>query len=200
MKASHRLKTVLGALGALILASPVQLRADDVTDELDTARAAYDDGNVSAAIQALDLARQLMMEKTASALAKLFPEFEGMVRGEPESSAAGQAMFGGMVTAECNYTAKKGDGSLTAKYTTKSPMLQTVMMMFNMPGMSGASGMKVERIAGKRALVERSGNSGKVQIVYESEMLVEIEFTDLDYEKVKAFFAVIPWNDLNAML
>ena len=194
------MRTGLCALCAFVTVSPVQICADDITDELEAARAAYANGNVSEAIQALDMARQLLMEKTASGLANLFPECEGLVRGEPESSAAGQAMFGGMVTAECRYTEDGGDGWLNVKYSAKSPMLQSVLMMFSMPGMTAGSGMKLERVAGKRALVERDGKSGKVQIVHEGEMLVEIEFGDLEFEKVTAFVAVIPWDDLSSML
>jgi hypothetical protein len=192
------LPLALAAIGA----AGVSLHAadDEITAELDAAREAYNEGKINEAIQALDMARQLLMQKTAGDLAQLFPEFDGFTRGEPQSSAAGQSMFGGMVTAECEYTANRGDGTITAKYITKSPMLQSIMMMFSMPGMSGNNGMKVERIAGKRCLVQREGSGGKVQIVYESELLVEIDFQDVDFEKVKAFIGEIPWDELNELL
>jgi hypothetical protein len=201
MKASLILKVSLFALASVAALAPVASAADDeITAELDAAKTAYNDGNISGAIQALDMARQLLMQKTAANLANLFPEFKGFRRGEPESSAAGQAMFGGGVTAECEYTAESGDGTFRNKFTAKSPALQGVMMMLNMPGMTGSNDMKVERIAGKRCLVQVKGKSGKIQIVYESELLVEIEFDDVEYEKIKAYIAVIPWDQLGQLL
>src|SRR5690606_31805257 len=160
---------IVFVLGVLTWSGAPMLAADEVIEELDAAREAYEKGNLSEAIQALDMARQLMMQKTAGNMAELLPEdVKDLVRGEPESTRAGQAMLGGMVTAECRNTQKDGDGSVTVKYTAKSPALQSIMMMFSMPGITGNAGMKVERVAGKRALVERNGNTGRVQIVHES--------------------------------
>jgi len=198
MTTSPVARVVLLVASGLCVSGLNRLMADEITDELAAAQEAYTSGNISEAIQALDMARQLMMQKTAGDLATMFPEVDGLTRGEPQSSATGQAMFGGMVTAECEYTATSGDGHVTVRYITKSPMLQTIGMMFSMPGMAGD--MKVERIAGKRALVKRDGSSGEIKIIYESELLVEIDYGDLDYEKAKVVVGAIPWDKLGKLI
>jgi len=177
------------ALALFPLAAP----ADDVTDQVNEAMQAYKDKDYAMAAQGLDIAAQLIRQKRGEGLTGLLPEpIEGWTADEASSQAAGSAIYGGGVSASRSY--HKGDETVTIQYLTDSPILQSMSMMLNMPGMAGASGMKIERLKGQKAMVNAEDH--QISIVVAGAMLVQIEGDDVDLDVLRQFAGAIDYNAL----
>lgn len=194
-------KTILVFLGAAALAlGSAPLRADDVTDSVNEALQAYNDGDYATAAASLDAAAQMIRQKRAETFTKFLPQAPaGWTAEDATSGAAGAAMFGGAVTAERRYT--KGDADVTVKLLTDSPMMSAVMMMMNNPMLlNSAENGKMERIKGQKALVKHNGDDGEINIVVGGSMLVTIDGNGVTAAEMKAFAEGIDYAKLAAAL
>lgn len=74
---------------------------DDILDAIDQARKSYQDGNLTAAKQSLDLAPQLVGQKNAETFGSLPPPaLPGWKAEKVETAAVGVAMFGASQTSD----------------------------------------------------------------------------------------------------
>ena len=140
---------ILTFVAALTLASPIW--ADEITDTLQSAITAYQDGDIQYALDELEFARQKMMEiKTDSLGAFLPPAPDGWSVESNSEMNAGLAMMGGGVGAEATYTGPEGQ---TVKITlmADSPMVASMGAMVTN---AAAMGMKVDRINRQRFAVQ----------------------------------------------
>jgi hypothetical protein len=88
------LRTLFAAVFLAALVLPA-LAADDILDAIDQARKAYQDGNLAAAKQSLDMASQLVGQKNAENFGVLLPApLPGWTAEKIETTAVGVAMFG----------------------------------------------------------------------------------------------------------
>ena len=88
------LRTLFAAVFLAALVLPA-LAADDILDAIDQARKAYQDGNLAAAKQSLDMASQLVGQKNAENFGALLPApLPGWTAEKIETTAVGVAMFG----------------------------------------------------------------------------------------------------------
>ena len=123
-------------------------RADDVTDQVNEALKAYQNHDTQTAIAALDAAANLLRQSRADALKKLLPPPPpGWTADAPESTAVSVAMLGGGVTASRAY--HNGDQRVVVQIMADSPMLQTVVALFNSP-LGAIGGMRTVVIGGRR--------------------------------------------------
>ncbi len=183
------------------LAAAALLQADPVMDSIEEAKKAYDDKDFAGALQALETAAQLVRQQRAEGFAAFLPAApSGWDAEEVDSSAAGASMFGGMVSAGRRYT--KGDASVNVQFITDSPMIQSMLMMFNMPMMAGADGGKIERIKKQRAIVkyDKADKSGSINIIVGGTMLVTIEGSDVTDVELKSFAEAIDYDKVAAEL
>jgi len=188
-------------LVAGFVAAGALLRADPVTDSIDEAKTAYEDKDFVTAVQALETAAQLVRQQRAEGLIQFLPAApSGWTAEEASSSAGGAAMFGGGVTTEREY--HKGDANVKVKFITDSPMMQTVLMMYNMPGMAGSDGGKLERIKKQKAIVkyDKDDKRGTINIVVGGALLVEIEGNDVTDVELKSFAEAIDYDKLAGAL
>lgn len=186
---------------AALLAGNAVLRADDVTDSIDEAVAAYNNKDYSTAASALEQAVQLIRQKRAEGLTQFLPKAPNGWTSEDDETAGNMgaaAMFGGGVSAKREYN--KGDSRVTVTFLTDSPMLQAVMMWANSPMIAASDGGKIERIKGQKAVVKykASDKDGSINVVVAGTLLVTIEGSELTYEELKSFAEAIDYGKLAA--
>jgi hypothetical protein len=80
-------------------------------------------------------------------------------------------------------------------------MLQSVMMMYGNPAVLGASGGKMERIGGERAVVkwDAEQQDGEITIAVASRFLVQVRGSGTTLADVKAYAGGIDFKKLAAM-
>jgi hypothetical protein len=193
---SRQLRCVAG-----FLASAALLHADPVTDSIEEAKTAYEEKDYAAAVQALETAAQLVRQQRAEGLAQYLPTAPaGWTAEDEDTSSAGGAMMGGMVSAGRDYN--KGDSHVKVQFITDSPMMQAMLMMFNMPGMAGSDGGKLERIKKQKAIVkyDKGDKSGSINIVVGGALLLQIEGNDVTDVELRSFAEAIDYDKLAAAL
>ncbi|MFT3831189.1 MAG: hypothetical protein QM691_15945 [Opitutaceae bacterium] len=193
------MKHVLRILPAIALLAIASVRADDVTDNLDAAKEAYDAGNYSQAITSLEAANQFIRQKKAELVAKLLPDApKGWEAAEAQTEAAATSMLGGGVTATRSYS--RGESNVNIKIQSDSAVMQYAMM-FNNPMMLAASGAKLETINGQSVSVafEKGGTSGTIKAVVDNRYYVEIEGNSVTADDLRTFAKVFAFAKLAAM-
>lgn len=183
---------------ALLLAFslPVRSRAaeDPVLKTINEAVQHYNGGQFTAAVTSLDYASQLIRQKKGESLGRLLPEpLSGWTADQADSKSMGAAMFGGATTAERRYV--KSDAAITVKYSTDSPMMQSMMMMFSNPIFASSAG-KLELIHGQKAIVDFKESSGTINVVIGTNLLVTIEGSNVKRDDLMAYAGKIDMDKL----
>jgi hypothetical protein len=155
----HRLARA--AVLGLAVAAAAPAFADEITDAIEEARKAYGANDLGAAKAALDVASQLIAQRSAAGLARYLPQaLAGWRAEEPEVDASSAAaIFGGGVIAKRQYNS--GDKDVTVQILANSPLLNRMAPMFGNAQMLGAMG-KVFRVKGKTAVFT---SEGQIQLV-----------------------------------
>jgi hypothetical protein len=107
--------------------------------------------------------------------------------------------MGGGINAERRY--QRDNSSVTVKFTTDSPMLQGMMMMFSNPMFATADGGKLEKIKGRKAIIKFNSrnNSGTITIVVGNRTLILIEGNSVNQEDLKNYAAAIDYQKLSTL-
>ncbi len=180
----------------LSLSFPVLPKAaeDPVMKTINEAVQNYKNGKFSAAVTSLDYASQMIRQKKGEALGKLLPApLAGWTAKQADSKAMGSAMFGGATTAERHYI--KDDATITVRYSTDSPMMQSMIMMFSNPVFASSAG-KLELINGQKAIIDYKEKSGTINIVIGNNLLVTIEGSNVKREDLMAYASKINMEKL----
>ena len=136
---------------------PSRARADDVTDQIDQALAAYRKHDLPVAVAALEAAANLLRQAQADALkAVLPPPPPGWNADQVDTSAVGAAMLGGGTTVGRTY--HNGAQQVEVQIITDSPVLQGMAALINSP-MAAAAGMKTVVIGGRPMSYAQNDNS-----------------------------------------
>jgi hypothetical protein len=158
---------VLGATSAILLlawavAAVTPARADEISDKINEALAAYQRSDLPAAITALDTAAGSLRQRRADALVKLLPmPPAGWTADPPETSALNAEMLGGGTSATGVYHA--GDQKVTVQITTDAPMLQGIAALVNGP-LAASSGIHPVQI-GSRSVAYTESDNGYMALV-----------------------------------
>ena len=194
------MKSIARLLPALAFAAVLApLHADDVTDNIDAAKSAYEAGNYSEALTSLDTANQYIRQKKAEEVVKLLPAApKGWEAGEPETEAAASSILGGGVSAKRSYT--RGNSSISVKIQSDSAVMQYAAMLSN-PMLLAASGAKMETIKGQRVTVEfKTGDdNGNIKAVVDGRYFVEIEGNGIAVDDLRTFAKAFDFAKLTAM-
>ena len=160
---ARRLIAPLAAI-ALLSVSSVSV-ADEVTDQLDVAREAYEAGNLSQSVDELNYAISQIQEMLSGEYAKLLPDaLAGWTAGEAVSQAGGLAMLGGGTSMTRSYTKDSG-GSVEIKVYANSPMAQGMSMMLQNPMlMQMDPSTKAYRYKGRRGMIKHDAGSTSYEI------------------------------------
>ncbi|MHC1743275.1 MAG: hypothetical protein AB9873_09630 [Syntrophobacteraceae bacterium] len=189
---------VLASVAAGLLGA-AHCRADEVTDSINEALQQYKAGDLNDAAGTLDYAAELVRQKRGQELKSLLPEpLRGWTAGEATSQVFGTAMFGGMVSAERRY--EKGDGSVTVKIVTDSPLLQSMIAMFANPIIAGMGAGELLRIKGHKALIHYSPDEhkGELNVVVSNKYLVSVEGHGLAREDLVSYASGVAYERLGS--
>jgi hypothetical protein len=144
---------------ALALAAPAP-KADEVTDQLDAARKAYEAGELRSAIQALNFATAKIQEHINDHLLKLLPEpLPGWQAEAAQSEGGGiAAMVTGNVISR---TYRREDGAeVELRLMADSPMMAMMTMMMQTPFLMQASReMRVYTHRGHQGMIQHEDGS-----------------------------------------
>ncbi len=152
--------------------------ADDVTDAIDEAATAYEEGDLAYAKDSLEFAAQLIGQMKTGTLATLLPEpLDGWDAAEAETETMGAAMFGGGSTASRAYT--MGGKNVTVQYIANSPMIAQMAMIFSNPAMAGAG--KLIRLGRQKAMIDADGS---VQFVVNNAIMVQVDGSASEEDKI----------------
>jgi len=151
-----RPRTIFAAALALSLGLPAT--ADEITDTLQSALDAYNEGDNAYALEELDYARQLLLALKTDALVGFLPDApEGWSREVNTKMSAGLAMMGGGTGAEATY---RGDGdTITLQIMADNPMVGALGGMIANAAMYGA---RVERVGREKFMIKDGEMTGLV--------------------------------------
>lgn len=190
-----KLSVVSGGLSLLLAVMSAPVLADDVTDSIEEATKAYEDGDVATAVESLNYAVQLLQQMKGDALAKLLPEpLDGWAAGAAESTAVGAAMLGGGLTAERTYTKDKSRVSI--QIVADSPMLQGVMAMFSNPMFATSSGGKMIKVNKQKAILklDESGKGGEIQMMVNNRYMITLDGNQVSEEELLEYAGAIDFS------
>jgi hypothetical protein len=143
----HRLIPA-AALAAALLPAPAL--ADDITDALNAAIEAYEEGEIQDALAETAYATQLLNELQSQGLAGFLPEpLDGWTRELSENPAQGLGFMGGGSAAEAEYTGP--EGRFTIMMVADNPMVGAMAGMLGNPALMSTMG-RIERINGESFL------------------------------------------------
>lgn len=183
-----RLKVMTARLALFMAVVSTSLLADDVTDSIQEATAAYESGDIATAVDSLNYAVQLLQQMKGASLAELLPEpLDGWSAEDAESASVGAAMFGGGLTAERSY--RKDKSAVDIQIVTDSPMLQGMMAMFSNPMFAASSGGKMTKINGQKVILkyDQGSKDGEVQIMVKNRYMVTVSGDNVSEDELKAY-------------
>lgn len=173
---------------------------DEVIDTINSAVAQYNEGKYAESAGNLDYAAQLIRQKKGSDLQKFLPEaIAGWKAEEAKSDSGTTAMFGGGLTAERRYT--RNQDAVTVKIITDSPMLQSMMMLFQNPILATADGGKISKIKDAKAIVKchPSDKTGEITIVVADRFLIQITGDGVTEEELMGYAGAMDFAGLQTL-
>jgi hypothetical protein len=188
-------RTIAAAVAALLI-SVAGAQADDVTDSLNDALTKYNSGQNTEAINSINYAEQLIIQKKGEELTQVFPK---PMDGWQAEEVKADPVFGGGISAERRYN--KDAASVSIAIVSDSPMLQATMMLFTNPMFATADGGKLETINGQKAIVKYSAEnkSGEIQVVVNNRFLVTVNGNEVAKEELTAYLSNVDIIKLAAL-
>ncbi|WP_292024604.1 hypothetical protein [Maritimibacter sp. UBA3975] len=150
--------TRLSTLTAIFALATAPALADEVTDTLSSALQAYEEGDISYAIEELDYAKSLMRAMKTTALEQFLPEPPAGYELEVDTDmGTGMAMMGGGVGTEGTYS--NGSDRFSISIMVDNPMVTAFGGMLANAAMLG---MKVERVGREKFIVDDDEITGLI--------------------------------------
>ncbi|MCK8465016.1 hypothetical protein [Aliiroseovarius sp. S1339] len=166
------MKRLFKAVALATLLAPNLALADEVTDTLQSALKAYEEGDITYTLEELEYAKQLLQAMKTADLAKFLPEApDGWTREVSTEMNAGLAMLGGGAGAEATYSDGSEEFSITIM--ANNPM---VTALSGMLANAGLMGVKLERVGRMKYL----NQDGELSGIVDGRILIQAEGTDTD--------------------
>jgi hypothetical protein len=183
--------TILGVIvrtiAMLAAMSIVPAFADDVTDQINEAAAAYARKDVPTAIAGLEAALNLLRQGRADAYGKLLPEPpSGWTADDVETVSVAVMFAGGGVGATRKY--HQGDNTVTVSIMADSPMLQA-LTAFASSGIAAVTGMRTQIVNGRRAFFMKDDNA--FTTIVADRILVRVEGAGVPEATLKQFLTAM---------
>jgi hypothetical protein len=170
----HVKPLALTLIAALSIGRPAL--ADEVTDQLDAARKAYDSGDLRGTVDILNFAVAKIKEQVTAQLLRLLPEpLPGWQADPAQSESAGiAAMITGTNLSRRYY---RPDGAeVTLSVTADSPLLPMLTMFLSSPFMMQADpDTKPYSLKGQRGMLKHSpeGNEYEASLMVGNRILIQ---------------------------
>ena len=184
----------VGVVVILALALVVSAYADEVLEEIDYAREAYEDGSYSEAIEGFNFVIAQIRSLQVDELRKALPEpLSGWTMEEQESDAMGYGLFGlgsGLGVTRRYYEEDSG-ATIEITIGAQSMLLQQITMFLKNPALAAAqpnTKLEKKRIAGERITIVEEFSSederGKLSLTPDDKTLVIIEGWDISDKEI----------------
>ena len=167
---------MIAALG-LAAAFIAPASADEVTDQLNAARKAYESGELRSAVQTLQFAVASIQEKINLSLLELLPEpLDGWNADEPQAQSGGMAaMIAGTNLSRRYY---RDDGAeVDISITADSPLLSMMTMMLSNPMlMQTDPGTRVYTHGGQRGMIkhEKDSDVWEISLMIGGKIMIQV--------------------------
>jgi len=150
-----RLRAAL--LCCLILAPELPARADDVTDQINEATAAYQKKDLATALAALDAAANLLRQARGEQFKAVLPKpLPGWTAEDADVNVAAATVMGGGIAASRKY--QKGDDQVTVELMADGPIVASMAALLNSP-MMAMGGARQVVIGGRRMAFMKDENA-----------------------------------------
>ncbi|MEM1064500.1 MAG: hypothetical protein AAF771_09425 [Pseudomonadota bacterium] len=177
------------AVAAALALTAAPAAADDVTEAINNALEAYNEGDTAYAAEELTFALQLLNEMKADGLSGFLPDpMEGWERQMDDSIAAGMSMMGGGIGAGAEY--ENGGSYFSITIMADSPMVAALGGMLGNAAMITASGGKMVRVGREKFMQQDEEVTGLIG----GRVLVQASGDD-----VEAIIAHLETMDFNAL-
>lgn len=162
----------LSTCTAALMLSTATLCADEITDTLESAIQAYQDGDIQYALDEIELAKQQLIGLKTDALgAYLPPAKDGWTREVNKEASKGLAMMGGGVAAEATYS--NVETSYTINLMADNAMVASVAGIINNAAIMG---LEIKRVKRQKFAVQNNELMGLVA----NRVLVRVSGADTD--------------------
>lgn len=191
---------LVAGITVLLMAIASYAFADDITDSINEALDAYNEGEYTAAVESLNYASQLINQKKGNKLSTVLPEpIKGWTAKSSTSQAGGAAMLGGGITAQRKYI--KGNNNISIEIVADSPILQSMMMMFSNPMYATSDGGKLEKINRQKAIVKFDPDTkrGDINIIVAKRFLVTVKGNKTTIADLKAYAKAIDYKMMKSL-
>jgi hypothetical protein len=170
----------------ILLGLSVQAGADEVTDQLASAKTAYDSGQLRSAVEALNFASAKIQEQITASLLTLLPEpLAGWQADPPQAQSGGIAAMVTGTTLSRRYVGADG-AEVTLNLMADSPMMPMLTMAMSMPAMmQGNPNMKVYSFKGNRGTIEHAADSEdhEITLMVGNRLLIQSKGTKIKDSK-----------------
>ena len=136
--------------------SPVA-RADEITDQISEATAAYQKKDLATALAALDAAANLLRQARGDLFKTALPRpLPGWTAEDAEVNVAAAAVMGGGITASRKY--QKGDDQVTVELMADGPIVASMAALLSSPVLAMGGARQVV-ISGRRMAYMKDDNA-----------------------------------------
>ncbi|MBK1717142.1 hypothetical protein [Thiocystis violacea] len=196
-------RPTLIALAATLCLSG-QLRADEVTDQMEAAKKAYESGELRTAVETLNFAVAKIQEQMTATLLKLLPEpLDGWLGDEPQSQSGGMAAMITGTTLSRRYAREDG-AEVTLSLMADSPLMPMLTMAMSMPFvMQSNQDMKTYSFKGHRGMLEHAANSEdyEITLMVGNRLVIQGKGSRLaDSQPIEAYFEQLDMDAIQAAL
>jgi hypothetical protein len=172
---------------AVMLALPSTARADDVTDQINEALAAYGRKDTPTAIAGLEAAVSLLRQGRAVSYGTLLPAPPSGWTADPvETLSVGTAMAGGGVGASRKY--HDGDNTVTVSILADSPLLQAMSALAS-SGLAAIGGVQTQIVNGQRTIYIKDDSA--FTAIVADKTLVRVAGRDQPEDTLKQFLTAV---------
>lgn len=179
---------------ALTMTQASRLSADEITEQINTARDAYERGELQTSIQGLQFVIAAIQERVNSSLLQLLPApLDGWTAEAPEVIAGGMATMIVGTQLSRKYS-RPDDAHLEIKLTANSPFMPMMTMMFSNPLLlQSQANTRLYTHAGRRGIVKEdpSVKHWEISLMGEGNLLIQVEGTGIDKLEAEAYLKAI---------
>ena len=189
------MRKILAAFVA-VAALTLPALADDFTDQLDEAKAAYAKHDLGTAQAALNSASTLLRQQRLELWKAVLPEaLPGWTAEDAEGAAAAMALLGGGVSVSRNY--RKDGESVNIEIVTDSPIIASMSGLLN--GLITLDGAKLVVMDGRKVSYNKNENSYMTMI--RDKALVTVKGQGkVPEDELKAYVKAIKFAEIEKLL
>jgi hypothetical protein len=188
---------ISSAVGVLLTSGCALAVADPVTDQIDAAKRAYQNGDARVAIQALEFAAAQIRDVLEARQLSLLPEpLSGWVADDPMSETGGIAAVLAGTNLTRNYRQTGGDGLVSITITADSPVLSLLTTLMQA---SPASTPYTHR--GYRGMLEaHEDGSRKALLMIGTRIQIQVETSGTDQQTLESYLDAMDLEGLEQAL